>query len=172
MANAQNAKALFCYAYRPLMPMGGPRDGGFTVNLYDNDILLFQCYDRDRRVTSEMQFALSATVRMRYLHMVQASAQWLGGVRPVLKCTGARYVSQFGFDQFSMIQVEDMEQLMNIGFRSHRGHYTRMLYNFFEDISTMMLESGIDLRLYGFNWDPNQIQPMEIPRSRRIKKSS
>ena len=172
MAYAQELKALFCYAYRPLMPAGGARDGGFTVNLFDNDTLLFQCYDRDRRVTSEMQFALPAQVRIRYLQMVQTQAAWLGGVQPSLKCSSARYVSQFGFDQFSMIQVEDMEQLMNIGFRSHRGHYTRMLYNFFEDISTMMMEFGIDLRLDGFNWDPNRIQPMQIPRSRRFRKSS
>lgn len=157
----QGGLSVFSFAYRPVMP-GHPADGGFSVNLMDDDVLVYTEYDAQSRVTRELYFPLPTRVREQYLRMVQYASPWLRNVPSRMRLR-EESVSEytFGFCGCPMFRIEDMVQLMDsCAFRSVRGHYTRLVYSLFEDISSILLGCGVDLQPSAFRWDTGRIQPL------------
>ena len=164
MLYGQDKKAVFAYTYRPSVPTHGPRDGGFSVNLFETDMLTFDCLDPDRNLISEQVFAVPPTLRMRLLALVQSNASWLGSYPVCMRVNTDRrpvYTSYLGLEGFPLFMFEDLTTLMDCPFRSVRGHYARTMYNLLEDISSLFYPYGFNMTLEGFPWDPNIISPMQ-----------
>ena len=51
------SKAIFVYAYVPTRP-AGPEDGGFSVNLFEENMLAYTRYAVDGSVIREWRFAV------------------------------------------------------------------------------------------------------------------
>jgi len=128
----------------------------------DDDILVYTVYDAQSRVMQELYFALPSRVREQYLRMVQYAMPWLKNV-PCRMQLREESISEysFGFCGFPLFRIEDMVQLMDsCSFRSVRGHYTRLVYSLFEDISSLLARCGVELQPSAFNWDKTRIQPL------------
>ena len=155
-------KAIFVYACVPTRPVG-PEDGGFSVNLFENNLLQYTRYAVDGTVLKEWQFAVPPRVIMTYMATVEHARGWIRGMFPCMRAgQNARYCCRIGIDGFPIFLLEDLQELMNCPFRSARGHYARMMYNLLEDISTEFYQAGFDLRLDGFSWDQNRNVPTKV----------
>ncbi len=172
MAYGKSLKALFNYSYKPLGYMSGPDDGGFCVNLFDNDTMLFQSYTPQGRVVAEYVFALPAQMRIRYMAMIQPAGQWLGAMPHYFRSdTPPGFKSYIGLSGMEIFVMEDLPSLIVCPFRSVRGHYARMMYNLLEDITGLMVDYGLELKLDSFEWNSAIIQPMQPKAARRFDKS-
>ena len=160
MMAEQGVLSIFGYAYRPMVPMQ-ENDGGFTVNLLENDVLVFSQYNTRHQVLQEFRFQLPPEVRQRYLALVSQARPWMGSVPPLMR-PGEDSVSEytFCFCGYPVFRIEDMVQLMDCPFRSIRGHYTRLVYGLMESISILLLHCGIDLQPNSFTWNQNVIRPL------------
>ena len=158
MADGAAARAVFCYVYQP-NPAAG--DGGFALQLFDNDIAVFTCYDLEGQATSEQGFRLPQGVARQSQMLSYRNRSWLQDVPGYMRVReNAQYASIIGLDGFPLFRMEDFCEMMSCPFRTARGHYARMVYNLLEDISTLLLQCGLDLQLFSFNWDERLIAPM------------
>lgn len=155
--------AIFGYAYRPLHTTN-PQDGGFSVNLLQGGLLIFNEYSLNLQITREIRFQLPADTAWRTLALIEQSRPWLPSVPPRMT-TGEDTVSEytFCFAGYNPFRMEDMIQLMDCPFRTMRGHYVRLVYGLMESISSLLLNSGVDLQPGGFRWDERIIQPLTPP---------
>lgn len=162
---AQGVMSVFAYGYRPMIP-ANENDGGFTVNLLENDQLVFSQMNRQNQTIRSLVFPLPATVRIRYLNLVNYARPWLRNV-PLHLCSGDGSDSMtqysFGFCGYPLLRIDDMPLLLDSPFRTTRGHYARLVYGLMEDVSTLLLPCGINLLPYDFLWDPKRIQPLIPP---------
>lgn len=159
-------KAIFVYAYTPIRPVGQDQ-GSFSVNLYENDMLVYTRYAVDGSVLKEWQFAIQPQVRLAYMATVEHARGWIRGMFPCLRAgQNARYSCRIGIDGFPLFMLEDIEVLMSCPFRSARGHYARMMYNLLEDISTELFSAGFDLRPDSFSWDETRNRAVKITEGR------
>ena len=60
------SKAIFVYSCAPTRP-AGPDDGGFSVNLFEENMLVYTRYAVDGSVIKEWQFAVPPRVIMEYM---------------------------------------------------------------------------------------------------------
>ena len=163
MQYTQSNHVVFSYSYTPTVPRISPNDGGFSVNLYDNDILEFSWRDTSSAPLGTQCFALPPAARMRYLALVQSNAGWLASFPQCMRLDREpRYTSFIGVDGYPLFLMEELPQLMQCPFRSIRGHYARVMYNFFEDISSIFYHFGVNITLEGFSWDANIVTPMHM----------
>ena len=163
-------RALFCYAWRPVHSPN-VNDGGFSVNLYNDDTLTFTCFDAAMRPVSEAAFALQQGISGQLLLLIDQARLWLRAFPPRMRVTEeAQYsISTLGFDGYPLFRMDDFLQLMDCPFRSMRGHYARMMYNLMEDVSSLLASQGIDLTLSGFVWDTRVIRPMNEPSTQQLR---
>lgn len=163
MAAQQGYKPVFCYAYRPLMRASGLDDGGFTINLMDNGLLVFDVFNAARQIVQEHTFQVPVSLVNRYRQEVEHAAWWLRTM-PLHMAAGAQpqFASMVCLDKWpEPYRFDDLPELINCPFRSERGHYARMLYNLLEDVAGMLAGCGIDLRLDSFQWDHNMLLSFE-----------
>ncbi len=154
-------QTIFVYAYVPSVPRD-PSDGGFSVNLSENDTLTFLRFDTSQNVIQELSFAVVPEVRFTYLACIDTARGWLNNMYPVMRVgQGARYTCRVGIDGFPLFLIEDFEELMKCPFGSGRAHYARMMYNLLEDIATGFNKFGFTLTPTSFYWDRNRVQPFE-----------
>lgn len=162
-AGQQGYKPVFCYAYRPFLRASGQNDGGFTVNLMENGLLVFDVFSAERQIIREHTFSVPIGVVTRYRQEVARAAWWLRTM-PLHMAAGNRpqFSAVVCLDNFPEPFVfDDLPALINCAFRSERGHYARMMYNLLEDVAGMLAASGIDLRLDSFQWDHQVILSYE-----------
>ncbi len=158
MAGNGAARAVFCYVYQP-NPAAG--DGGFALNLFDNDIAVFTCYDVSGNPVDEKGFQLPQGAARQTQLLAYRCRSWLQDVPAHMRVhETCQYASTIGLDGFPLICLEDFCEMMYCPFRSARGHYARMLYNLLEDISNVLWQCGLDLQPFSFTWDANRIAPM------------
>ena len=156
------SKAIFVYAYVPTRPTG-PEDGGFSVNLFEENMLAYTRYAVDGSVIREWRFAVPPRVIMQYMATINHARGWLKDMYACIRLgESARYTCRIGIDGFPLFLMEDIQGLMDCPFRSARGHYARMMYNLLEDISTEFYHEGFNLWPEGFAWDANRNTPTQI----------
>ena len=134
------SKAIFVYSCAPTRP-AGPDDGGFSVNLFEENMLVYTRYAVDGSVIKEWQFAVPPRVIMEYMATVNHARGWVRGMFPCLRVGehAPRYISRIGIDGFPIFLMEDIQALMNCPFRSARGHYARMMYNLLEALRVSLI---------------------------------
>ena len=141
------SRALFVYAYVPNMP-GNPEDGGFLINLFEDDRLTFTHYAADQTVLQEYRFAVPPRLRMGYLACVDTARPWLSQMYQVMRAgEAARYSCRIGIDGYPLFLVEDYEALMNCPFRS--------------DIATELFQAGFNMTPQSFMWDDGRVRPID-----------
>ena len=155
------SRALFVYAYVPNVPRN-PEDGGFLINLFEDDRLTFTHYAADRSVLQEYRFAVPPRLRMGYLACVDTARPWLSQMYQVMRAgEAARYSCRIGIDGYPLFLVEDFEALMNCPFRSARAHYARKMYLLLEDIATELFQAGFTMTPQSFMWDDGRVRPID-----------
>lgn len=162
---ATNAHYVFSYAYRPAHPIHFNNGGGFVVNLLDNGYLVFEVFNVHHVMVQRSSFQLPGQVVSKYQQEVREAQAWL--------CTMPKYLAENEGPQFSSVvmvdgftdpfRLDDLPLLVNSPFRSTRGHYARLMYNFLENIAGILAHCGIDLRLDNFIWNEKLIQPVVGP---------
>ena len=156
----QQPRYVFSYAYRPLMQTAP--GGGFSVNLASNGLLEYATYDEYRQVTGVYHYMLPVEAVVRYTRMVDYAQPWLRHVPPMMT-TGDEPVSEYSFvfQGRHLFRMEDMIQLVDsCHFRSMRGHYARLVYCLFEDITSMLSCYGVYLYPNSFS---SHLQPIPYP---------
>lgn len=163
MAVQQGTKPVFCYAYRPLLRATGTDDGGFTVNLMENGLLVFDVFSAHRQITREYTFTVPLNVVTRYQQEVRRAGWWLNSMKLHMAANPQpMYASIVCLDGWpEPFRFDDLPLLVNAPFRSERGHYARMMFNLLEDIAGMLAGCGVDLQLDSFQWDHNRILSFE-----------
>ncbi len=147
-------RCIFCYAYRP----GNAADGGFSVNLYNNDTLSFTAFDARRCQVYEENFPLAKGTARQALNLIAQADGWLRAFPPRMAALDRPiHISNIGVDGYPLFQLEDFDRLLQCEFRSTRGHYARLMYNLIEDISALLDARGFRLTLNSFGWDGAQI---------------
>lgn len=163
MMAGQESRLVFTYAYCPVEAARSANDGGFTVNLMENGLLMFDVYDRNMQVVCHYTFPMPQEAVYDYCRAVRHATRWLQTFPLHMGDTEhIRYVSRVGLDGLPEIyRINDLPQLVNCPFGTMRGHYARMMYNLLEDISGMMARYGISFSLDSFAWQAQQIRPLE-----------
>ncbi len=152
-------RSVFCYAYRP----GHGRDGGFSVNVFTNDLLSFSTFDAQRRLKGECTFRLEPGTCQRVLEYIRGADDWLWNFPPRMAWQQVPdEISVIGVDGYSLFQIEDFPRLVVSEFRSIRGHNTRLMINLIEDIASLLSAQGLELTLNSFMWR-STVQPLPIP---------
>lgn len=124
----QGVNAVFCYSFRELNPADG-RFGGFSVNLFENNCLVYNTYDVQRRITGERSFMVGPEVVQQYMRMVNYAYPWLRRVPGrVIMSDVSQSESSFGFAGCNIFRMEDMDLLVKLPFGSQRGHYARQVF--------------------------------------------
>ena len=152
----QLPRAVFCYAYRTTA------QGGFSVNLFENDTFTFSCFDSGRRLTDELVFALKPGAASSVLRLMARNSDWLASFP--LRMTpdyAPRDISVIGIDGYPLFQMEDFDALLDCTFGSIRGHYARMMYNLLEEVCGLLSALGLQLSVNAFSWDTRMIQPVQ-----------
>ena len=159
-------QTVFEYIYVPYTRRMHPDDGGFRVALMGSGMLVFQQVNASRQVLENLSFQLQPEISTRIRHLIGRSMWWINSMQsngqPWFRPDGQAECSSDIRLETAMFRMEDIPQLMECPFRQLRGHYSRMMYNLLEDISTVLLRTAaIDLTLTGFTWDPRFITPLE-----------
>ena len=88
------------------------------------------------------------------------AANWLGATPCDLRGSDVSpYAFSFAFDGYDPIRVWGLHDLLLQPAGSEAGFFTRHLLVLFEDVANLFAESGINLTLDGFTWDPARIRP-------------
>lgn len=163
MAGQQMSRPVFCYAYQPVRRASGTNDGGFTINLMENGVLVFSVYTADRAIVREHTFSVPVGMVVRYQQEVRRAGWWLNSMALHMAAGGQpEFISRVCLDGWpEPFLFEDLPQLINAPFRSQRGHYARLIFNLLEDVAGMLAACGIDLQLDSFQWDHNAILSFE-----------
>lgn len=158
MIQGPECAALFWYVHRPLVQCG---DGGFSVTVYENDILCFRIFDSMRQVVQELNFALPSQVREQLWEMIDGVACWRNTMPQNLRCSHPpSCASMLGLAGHPMYVVEELEETAFLPFATQRGHFARQIFLFVEDVSEMLYHCGFRLELQRFNWDQENIFPI------------
>lgn len=163
MAGMQ-ANIVFCYAFKPMLPMNA-MDGGFTLNLLADHQLVFNTYDHHGACTGETRFLLNDYTTNRYLRMVEYARPWLINVPEYMSGYegGIDGEYTFGFYGAQLCRVENMRSLVMGAYCDAAAHYARKLYCLMEDISTMLASYGIDFKLDQFCWNSSAPEMLPMP---------
>lgn len=141
----QAPRAIFCYSFRDLAP-ADPDFGGFVVNLYSDNKLVYSTYNSQMRLTGTSAFNVGPEVCMQYLELVRYAYPWLRHVPARITMSNHPITeSSFGFDGYPIFRLEDIDQLRDLPFASLRGHYARFIYLLLEKISALLATYGIRL---------------------------
>ena len=149
------SKAIFVYSCAPTRP-AGPDDGGFSVNLFEENMLVYTRYAVDGSVIKEWQFAVPPRVIMEYMATVNHARGWVRGMFPCLRVGehAPRYISRIGIDGFPIFLMEDIQALweMSIGEDKPIAHYALA-----GDYVFLISEDGKDGLLLSFYKDMKDI---------------
>ncbi len=158
MIQEPECAALFWYVHRPMVQ---GNDGGFSVVIYENDVLCFRIFDGMRQVVQELNFALPSHVREQ-LHRMMESVQWWRDVMPqnLRSSHTPAQASMLGLYGHPMYVVEELEEAACLPFATQRGHLARRIFLFLEDVSEMLCRCGFRLEPRGFDWDKQNVFPI------------
>lgn len=146
---------VFWYVYKPLACSSGPKDGGFSIGVYQDGTLLYTTFDQRQQRTASMRFGLPMQTVAQLNDMVAAHAWWLGGERVDLAVpgAGAGYSAMIGFGTGASFQVADMEEMLGGGFRDWRYRLVRRLYLALEDAADILEQASFRLSPNRFIWN-------------------
>ncbi len=146
---------VFWYVYKPLACSSGPKDGGFSIGVYQDGTLLYTTFDQQQQRTASMRFGLPMQTVAQLNEMVAAHAWWLGCERVDLAIpgAGAGYSAMIGFGTGASFQVTDMEQMLGGGFRDWRYRLVRRLYLALEDTADILEQASFRLSPNRFIWN-------------------
>jgi len=160
MIAGYGSKPVFQYKFRPLIQDRRAPDGGFCVILYENRILSFSTYDVNGGFIDELCFSLPGRVIQCFYGLLRHASSWLGETPCDLRGSNVSpYASSFAFDGYDPIRVWGINDLLLQPSGSEAGFFSRHLLVLFEDVANLFAESGINLTLDGFTWDPARINP-------------
>lgn len=160
MIAGYGSKPVFQYKFRPLIQNRRAPDGGFCVILYDNRVLSFSTYDVNGAFIDELCFSLPSRVIPCFYGLLRNASNWLGVTPCDLRGSDvAPYASSFAYDGYDPIRVWGINELLCLPSGSEAGFFTRHLLVLFEDVANLFAESGVNLTLDGFTWDPARITP-------------
>ena len=160
MIAGYGSKPVFQYKFRPLAQDRRAPDGGFCVILYENRILSFSTYDVRGAFIDELCFSFPGRVIQCFYGLLRNASSWLGATPCDLRGADvAPYASSFAFDGYEPIRVWGVNELLCQPSGSEAGFFTRHLLVLFEDVANLFAESGVNLTLDGFTWDPARITP-------------
>ena len=160
MIAGYGSKPVFQYKFRPLAQDRRAPDGGFCVILYENRILSFSTYDVRGAFIDELCFSFPGRVIQCFYGLLRNASSWLGATPCDLRGSDvAPYASSFAFDGYEPIRVWGVNELLCQPSGSEAGFFTRHLLVLFEDVANLFAESGVNLTLDGFTWDPARITP-------------
>ena len=150
-------RAVFCYAYEP----GHMRDGGFSVNVFSNDMLSFSTYTTQHQLIQELCFVLPVGTAMKLVRHIQRADTWLWNFPPRMRYKDSPdHISTIGLDGYALFRLEDFQKMATANeFRSIRGHYAREMMNLIEEIAALLDSCGFQLTLKSFSWQTG-IQPL------------
>jgi len=162
MNQAPACGPVFHYIYRPLSGRTHPEDGGFTVTLYDNDVLVFTVFAAPCYPVSTNAFLLPESVRLDYFALVDQADAWLKTQPANLRGSDTpAFSSFFGFDGHPPFIVSDMPLLASLPCGDPIGRSARKLYVLFEDFAALLQHTGFTMTLNSFTWDPAGVTPLE-----------
>ena len=150
-------RAVFCYAYEP----GHMRDGGFTVNVFSNDMLSFSTFGPNHRLLREYHFVLPPGTAMHLVELIEDADSWLWNFPPRM-CFKEKpdHISTIGLDGYPLFRLEDFQEMATVNeFRSIRGHYAREMMNLIEEIAALLASCGFQMTPRSFVW-PDTIRPL------------
>lgn len=158
MINENGPAALFWYIHRP---MGQTEDGGFTVTIYENDVLSFTVFGGMRQVLQQLDFPIPPEIRENILLMAGGVQWWAEELPQHMRSPHqpAR-ASMLGMAGHPMYVVEELAETAFLPFATKRGHHARRIFLFLEDVSEMLSHYGFYLELERFDWDRQNIFPM------------
>ena len=164
MSREIGVSSVFSYAFRCAAPVN-PVQGGFSVNLFDSDILVYTCYDVSRSAVLECRFQLQQGTAERCLQYIDSARWWLKSLPPHLRAGGEQQDTVLvGFAGQPMCCLDGFEQLALCPFGSARGHFTRAVYNLMEDIAALLKPQGMMIRPNDFSWDSLMVRPVQQQR--------
>lgn len=157
MIVSNRAQAVFHYAYRPLTRDRGinANDGGFSVTLYPNNILLITYYnDRGQpRHQTELVARDGVVARMRAL--ISSTSGWFGHVPANMQLKDGRYhprfISRIGLEGYHMMEIEDAPCISQGVFLDEDARTARKLVVLLEDACDILRDCGLILGLDGFD---------------------
>lgn len=173
MISGYRAIPIFQYRFRPLGNDNRAFDGGFCVTLYDNTILCCNTYNIDGSGKDEWCFRLSGRVLQCYYALLRNAVSWLGSTPEDIRGNNpGPYASFFAFDGYDPIRVWGIDTLLAEPCGSAAGYFVRHLIVLFEDVCTILAESGVTLALDGFTWDSSRIRPFQrtVPQTTGIQR--
>ncbi len=152
---------LFWYIYRPHTSRRTD-PGGFSVALYDDNILVHRKFNALQQEIECDHFQLPPEVVGRYMQVLQNQAWWMGRVPLSIRTNGAaRYSCMFGFAGQPMFYCEEINTLVQAPFNSTRGRFARRLRLMLENVSELLFDCGIGLSVEDCVWDYTRISPVE-----------
>lgn len=163
MIQSQGATALFWYIHRPMGRGAAPGDGGFTVTLYENDILTYTVFNAQRTPVQTLSFALPGEIRQRFMELLDCSCWWMQRLPLNMRASQApQSASLMGFCGHPMFVVEDLEDTAFAPFATQKGHSARRLYLMLEDVSEILAGCGLYLEPMRFSWNQQLIMPLPV----------
>ncbi|MBR4081987.1 MAG: hypothetical protein IKK21_09415 [Clostridia bacterium] len=123
-----------------------PQDGGFSLELYQNNMLVISLYDLNHQATQCMSYQMPTQMKLDYLALVDKHADTLRGIETRLMLPEnqqPRYFCRIGLEQMEMFILHDIEQMAHLPFSDPAGHKARMLYVFMEELAEKFMPYGI-----------------------------
>ena len=160
MIPQQEIPPVFFYGYRPVASefKTDPRDGGFTVTLYDDNRLVFNMLDLDNTLRSSMSYDMPSDLKKNYLALLDQNNNAIASLPGTLSLPEgriARFVSSIGFSGYPYMVSFDIPQLCHLPFGDSNGRCGRLLCSLMEDMAQVFQPFGINLSLFGFDVDPS-----------------
>ena len=130
------------------------RDGGFSVNVFSNDMLSFSTFGPGHRPLREWHFVLPSGTAIQLVEHIENADSWLWNFPPRM-CFKEKpdRISTIGLDGYPLFRLEDFQEMATVNeFRSIRGHYAREMMNLIEEIAALLDSCGFQMTLHSFGW--------------------
>lgn len=141
---------VFRYDYLPRVNEARlhPQDGGFSVELHQNNTMVLSLYDLNRQPVQCLSYQMPTQMKMDYLALLDKHTDTLNALdrRMMLpEDRQARYWSCFGLEGMDLIMCHDIEQMVRLPFGDPAGRQGRTLCLFFEALCELFLPYGLEL---------------------------
>ena len=174
-------RAVFKYEYRPLTMSYRrvPRDGGFSLTVYENNMAVFSMYEltdwgdmhaevisrnAPRARSTQSVYRLDEEFANRYLAILKRWDSWIRDLdKNICMPEGStpRYCSRLGFHGYEMITCDEPVLLsQHAPLTSPEGRSARLLMPMFEAIAVLLADYHIHLQFNNWNVDED-VHPVE-----------
>ena len=167
MMRGPEIRCVFTYSYRAAAPQN-PDEGGFSLNLFDSDVLDFSVYSTAGEQLVRHRFQVQQNTAGTVLRIIEWSRWWLDRMPKHMSEgeTAAQSHMVMGFAGTSMFCLDDLETILRAPFGSQRGHFSRQLLGLLEDMAAVLASQGITFTPDSFSWDGQRVRPISTEQAR------